>query len=369
MNHVHKRRLMAPPRGHQAPWFSFVVHLRSRGDLDRWATTSTVRGDAGEGWRERVMSGPPLVASTFSFRSTPMTGNLIVIPRLPEDIIFGDGPKLVARAVEIAAARGARVVGLAGLTAPATRGGESLLPALPHGVTLTNGNSYTAAVSCANVREACRFLGCDRPTVAVVGSTGSVGMAASRLLAEDEEVDLVLIGRTTERARKAGPDSGARVTYSGRLEDVADADVVLTLTHDRAARLRPELFDGSRERVIIDVAQPTNVEVDQRGAFAARRVRVVRGGWVLMPGGISSQDHTKVMTDGDPDAAPGSAPACLAETCLFAADGIHEHAVGPGSADLGRLLEEIAARRGILVAPLSLEAAGSPGPVVDAVGR
>jgi len=360
---------MAPPRGHQAPWFSFVVHLRSRDDLDRWATTSTVRGEAAEGWRERVMSGPPLVASTISFRTAPVNGNLIVIPRLPQDIIFGEGPKLVARAVEIAAARGARVVGLAGLTAPATRGGESLLPTLPHGVTLTNGNSYTAAVSCANVREACRFLGRERPSVAVVGSTGSVGMAASRLLAEDEEVDLTLIGRTTERARKAGPDPGGRVTYSGRIEDAAAADVVLTLTHDRSARLRPDLFDGARERVIVDVAQPTNVEYEKRGAFAARRVRVVRGGWVLMPGGVSSQDHKKVMTDGDPDAAPGSAPACLAETCLFAADGIHAHAVGPGSADLGRLLEQIAARRGVHVAPLSLEAAGSSGLAVDVAGR
>jgi fatty aldehyde-generating acyl-ACP reductase len=365
---MHRSHLMAPVRGHQVPWFSFVVHLRSREDLDRWATTATMTGPAGEAMRERILAGPPLVASDFSFRGSPMTGNLIVIPRLPEAIIYEEGRRLIARAVEIAAVRGARVVGLGGLTAPATRGGESLLPDLPQGVTLTNGNSFTAAVSRANVREACEFLGRERPTVAVIGSTGSVGTAASRLLAEDEDVDLVLIGRTTERARETGPGAGARVTYSGRIEDAAEADVVLALAHDPSARLAPELFDGSRERVIVDVAQPTNVPVEARGAFAERRVRVVRGGWVRLPGGISSGDHQKVMTDGDPGAAPESGPACLAETCLFAADGLREHAVGPGSAELARLLERIASRRGIVVAPLSLETAGSHGPEVDVVG-
>jgi predicted amino acid dehydrogenase len=359
------RHLMAPDGGRQVPWFSFVVHLRSRSDLDRWSTTAAMKGEDGEKWRDRVLRGPPLHASTFSFRSTPVTGDLIVIPRLPEDIIFGDGPEMVARAVQISYARGARVVGLGGLTAPATRGGMSLLPSLPAGLTLTNGNSFTAAVSRANVLEACEFLGRSRPLVAILGSTGSVGVATSQLLAEDA-VDLLLIGRSTERARKAGPTGTGRVRYSGQIAEVSEADVVLTLTSGGTADLSPDHFDGSRERVIVDVAQPSNIAVDDREAFHRRRTRVVRGGWVQMPEPISSHSHESVMTDGEPAAPPGSAPACLAETCLFATEGIREHSAGPGSAELAHMLNRIAARRGVRVCPLPLEAATSDSFQADA---
>jgi fatty aldehyde-generating acyl-ACP reductase len=355
MGNLSGRHLMAPDGGRQVPWFSFVVHLRSSSDLDRWSTTAVMEGEDGEKWRDRVLRGPPLHASTFSFRSTPVTGDLIVIPRLPEDIIFGDGPEMVARAVQISHARGARVVGLGGLTAPATRGGMSLLPSLPAGLTLTNGNSYTAAVLRANVLEACEFLTRPRPLVAILGSTGSVGAAASQLLAEDG-IDLLLIGRSTERARRTGPGVMKRIRYSGEVAEVAEADAVLALTSGGTAQLRPDHFDDFRERVVIDAAQPSNIAVADREAFRRRRIRVVRGGWVQMPGAISSQRHQSVMTDGEPAAPPGSAPACLAETCLFATEGIRKHSVGPGSAELAHMLDRVAAKRGVKVCPLPLEA-------------
>jgi len=358
---------MAPRGGHRVPWFAFVIHLRSRSDLDKWSATAKAKGAEAGDWRDRVLRGPPLHASTFSFRSSPVIGDLIVIPRLPEDVIYGEGPRLVARAVEIAYARGARVVGLGGLTAPATRGGTTLLPSLPPDLTLTNGNSFTAAAVRANVLDASKYLGCRRPLVAILGSTGSVGVAASQLLSEDD-VDLLLIGRSTERARRAGPAATKRIRYSGELADVAEADVVLVLTSGANAELKPEHFDGARERVVVDIAQPANIALDRREGFRRRRVRVVRGGWVQMSGAISSHAHEEVMADGEPDAVPGSAPACLAETCLFATDGIREHAVGPGSADLARLLERIAKRRGVQVCPLPLEAAEPGGLRSDAVG-
>lgn len=351
------RHLMTPG-GHQVPWFSFVVHLRSFDDLERWSTTATMSGADAEERRKHVLHGPPLLASTFRFRSNPLTGELIVIPRLPEDIIYGEGPRLVARAVQIAADRGSRVVGLGGLTAPATRAGTSLLPSLPRGVVLTNGNSFTAVAASANVLEACEFLGQPHPLVAVIGSTGSVGVAASQLLA-DHDLDLLLIGRSTERVRRVAPKKTNGIRFSDRLADVLDADVVLVLTSDKSARLRPEHFDGSRERVVIDVAQPSNVPVTSREAFRRRRALVVRGGWALVPGAISSHAHEAVMTDGDPTAQPGSAPACMAETYLFAADGLREHAVGAASPELARMLQRIAARRGVKVSPLALEPAAS----------
>jgi predicted amino acid dehydrogenase len=273
-------------------------------------------------------------------------GEVILIPRLPDEIIYGTGRALIASAVEIAALRGSRVVGLGGLTAPATHGGSSLVANLPPGITLTNGNSFTAAVARKNVLDACEVLGATRPTVAVLGSTGSVGTVVSELLAGDN-LDLLLIGRSTARARAAAGALADKVQVSSELSAVADADIVIVLTGDKSARLSPESFPPDRERVVIDVAQPPNIPVDQRPAYRARRARVVRGGWVQIPGTISSHLPDRLMTEGDPSAPPGTAPACLAEAWLYATTGIRDHAVGAGSSELARLLSRLAIKRGV----------------------
>ena len=67
---------------------------------------------------------------------------------------------------------------------------------------LTNTNAYTAVLVQANVHEAAADLGLGSGArVAVIGCTGSVGVPASRLLADDG-FPLVLVGRTVERVRR-----------------------------------------------------------------------------------------------------------------------------------------------------------------------
>jgi fatty aldehyde-generating acyl-ACP reductase len=351
-----RRNLASSNWSRQVPWFAFVVHLRKREELEDWSASGFMRSHWGsdEGWQERVLTAPPFVISSLSFRASPVTGELILIPRLPEDVVFGEGRRLVARAVEIAVERGARVVGLGGLTAPATRGGASLIPALPEGVTLTTGNAFTAAVARHNVRDACRHLGRTRPVVAVLGATGSVGIAASRLLAEDE-IELLLVGRSVPRLQRAIPELQERAVFSSELGDLRRADVVLVLTSDRSATLSAQHFDGSRRRVVVDLAQPANVEPHTVAQLRELQVSVVRGGWVHIPGATSAHDAQRVIAAEDPGAPPGSGPACLAETCMFAVEGIREHATGAASVDLAQRLERIAAKRGVRMLPLALD--------------
>jgi fatty aldehyde-generating acyl-ACP reductase len=359
----------SPGRPH-APWFSFIMHLREPGDLDKWQAADALRRHCAtdDEWRDQMLSAPPVVAGTLHFRSSPVTGDLMVIPRLPDDIIFGDGRKLVARAVEIAARRGARTVGLGGLTAPATRGGESLLAALPKGVTLTNGNSLTALAARDNVREACAHLRREHLTVAILGSTGSVGVAASRLLADDD-ISLLLIGRSTQRVRATVPELGERAEFSGDLTDVRRADVVLVLTSEQSAQLTPDHFDDTRPRVVIDIAQPPNIGPAWWPAFRRHKAHVVRGGWVQLPGAVSSQTAENITTEGDRNAPRGCVPACLAETCLFAVEGISKHAVGKGSTKLAFQLEHAAARHGVVVRSLELSAGPEANSRADNVTR
>lgn len=347
--------LMASVLGHQAPWFSFLIHLLERRDIDKWNASSMASADPAqaENRRNRLLAASPMVISTLRFRSSPALGEVILVPRLPEDIVFGEGRRLVARAVEIAAFRGSRVVGLGGLTAPATRGGETLLATLPPRVTLTNGNAFTAVAARANVQEAREFLDRPRPKVAILGSTGSVGGAVTRLLADDD-VELLLIGRSVDRAKRAVPELADSVAFSSDLNDVNEADVVLVLTSDASARLSPQNFPVSRERVIIDIAQPPNITAELRPVFARRKVYVAKGGWVQIPGVASSHAPGRFISDDDADAPRDTAPACVAETWLFAVEGIQTHAVGAASVELARMLERSALRRGVLVRPLGL---------------
>ncbi len=356
-----RRRPVAAGWSHRAPWFAFLVHLRKLEELDDWRTSALMKRHWAndEEWHQRVLAGPPFVISTLKFRASPVTGELIVIPRLPEDIVFGEGRKLIARAVQIAAERGARVVGLGGLTAPATRGGASLLPELADEVTLTTGNAFTAAVARQNVRDACRHLRRPRPLVAVLGATGSVGVAATRLLAEDD-IELLLLGRSKQRLRRALPELDRRAEFATDLAELHRADIVLVLTSDPSARITPEHFNDARGQVVIDVAQPANVDVDTVAQLRAYKVEVVRGGWVHIPGATSSHDAHSVIAAEDQGAPAGSGPACLAETCLFAVEGVRTHAVGAASTELARRMEASAVRRGVRVLPLALQARPRP---------
>jgi predicted amino acid dehydrogenase len=232
--------------------------------------------------------------------------------------------------------RGAKVIGLGALIAPATIGGSWLLEQLPAGVTVTNGNAYTAAVLRNNVLDVVRELALNRPAhIAVLGSTGSVGGVLSRLLA-NSGLHLTLIGRGVAKVRQVSGDLAAVAQFSEELADVAKADVIVALTSAASARLMPELIrDGA---IVVDASEPANVSEEDARAWSPR-IRVVRGGRVRIPDyhctyDFGLQDSTETF-------------ACLAETYLFSLDGIHEHSVGAPCPSLADRLERVALRHGV----------------------
>jgi predicted amino acid dehydrogenase len=184
--------------------------------------------------------------------------------------------------------------------------------------------------------------------VAVVGCTGSVGVPASRLLAGDG-YDLVLVGRTEERVRNRLPELAGRARVAAGLDSVAESDVVVLLTADASARLQPRHVSSGA--VVIDVAQPGNVDPALYGDFRQRGAVVVEGALVRIPGYRCTVDM------GMP--GPEDTAACVAESYLFAREGIREHSVGYPSPELAERLERVALRRGIHPRPLDLLQAAS----------
>lgn len=343
---------MPPYLTNERPWFTFLVHPRDAEDLHAApgapliAEHSTTEAE----FRDKMLSLPPMVVGEVRFGFAPVRGEVVGVFCMPEDILHMQGRREIVAAVELAVGRGSPVIGLGALTAPATRGGAVLVPLVPKGVTVTTGNAYTAAVAHRNAMTAVAALGRPGPVrVAVVGCTGSVGVATTRLLA-GEGLDLVLIGRATYRVHRELPDIAARSIVSEDRRDVSRADVVLLLTGDPTAQLDPDMpRPGS---IVIDFSHPFNIPPRDFGRFRERDIRIAQGGLVVIPG-YSNSTELRL-----PDQR--CTLACLAETYLFACEGIREHSVGHASVELAIELERIAGRYG--VRPRELELDGRPAP-------
>lgn len=349
---------MLPYLTNDAPWFSFLVHGRDVADFFLVGGSSIIASHSAsqQEFIAKMSTMPPTVIGTVRIGSGPAWGEVIAIVRMPGEILRPAGRAQITQAVLLAAQRGSAVIGLGALTAPATRGGTTLVPSLPKGVTLTTGNSYTAAVALENVIEAAAALGLGTSArVLVVGATGSVGVAASHLLAE-EGFDLLLAGRTLSRVERELGELARVATLSAGLADVPQADILLLLTSDASSLLTPEMPRPGA--IVIDFAQPANVDPARYGEFAVRDVHVVQGGLVKVPGLRCTVD----MRLADRDCTL----ACLAETYLLAREGIRTHSVGNARPEAARHMLKLAAKHGFSARPLGIPGdAPIRGPVRD----
>jgi len=324
----------------------FFIHPRDVEDLHNAPGASLISAHSAteEEFTAKMLTMPPTISGEATFGFAPIRGETLVVFRMPEQIMFANGRAQIEEAVRVAAIRGTRVIGLGALTAPATRGGQTLLPLLPRGITLTTGNAYTAAVARSNVVGVSEAMGLGTDaTVAVVGCTGSVGVCASRLL-DRAGFRLILVGRSVTRVRKELPDLIPHATVSGSLADAAVADIILLLTGDPTAQIPPELPKPGAS--VLDLAHPVNVPPSRYPLFADRGVQVLQGGLVKIPGYHCTQEMRL------PDRR--CALACLTETYLFARAGITTHSVGQASVDTALMLEEIAEQFGVRPWPLAL---------------
>jgi fatty aldehyde-generating acyl-ACP reductase len=332
------------------PWFTFLVHPRDIRDLDSIRAASLLRrySDSEEEYVAKACTLAPLVLGDVRVGGVPVRGEIVCAVRMPDTVMTGAGMAAVVEAAKLAASRGTALIGLGGLTAPAMGGGERLLRHLPAGVKVTNGNGYTAAVTRANVREAAAWLGLhDRAKVVVVGSTGSVGGAASRLLADDG-YELVLLGRNQSRVEHLLGDLAGRATLSADFGLVRGADIVVALTHETKAKLSPELVRPGA--VVIDVAAPYNIEPARVPTFARRGIHVAKGALARIPGFFCAQDF----------AMPGPTDtfACLAETYVLARQGLFEHSVGRPTKEYALHVEALAQRYGAFPRPITADLEG-----------
>ena len=245
-------------------------------------------------------------------------GHVVLVPFGARHLLTdtAGGRRRVGQAVDRAASLGAAVVGLGALTATVTAGGLTLRDRTDIGV--TNGNAFTAAIVEDQIRMLLPHVSerTARPHIAVVGASGSVGTAVTKLLARDPAgARLTLIARNAARLTALAADIAGEVevAVATSIDAVLDADLIVLLTASADSLLGPEhLAPGA---IVLDATQPRNTSPAL--AVARPDVLVVDGGIVSIP--------SLRLVGGEIGLPDGRSYACFAETAILALTGHRGH--------------------------------------------
>jgi acetylornithine/succinyldiaminopimelate/putrescine aminotransferase/predicted amino acid dehydrogenase len=186
--------------------FAFLVHpldLENYSDFD--ASLSAFSHDELKSLTSKwnTLVEPFVIAQTriVSTAGASAYGEFVVVPRTAEELMElprKEAFELVKAAVDLAAQRGARIVGLGAYTSIITNGGRSFAE---YPVAVTTGNSYTVVSAVEAILEALQKLNVkmEHTSAAVVGATGAIGRCIAFLLAQEVK-SLILIGNPQNAA-------------------------------------------------------------------------------------------------------------------------------------------------------------------------
>ncbi|MDW4574045.1 semialdehyde dehydrogenase [Microbacterium sp. M3] len=299
--------------------FAFTVHPRAvlREDMARvWRPLGLVP-EAVYDTALRRLPVPPVTMAGVQIGGERV-GHVVLVPFGARHLLTAvdEGRRRVSRAVDRAVSLGADVVGLGALTATVTAGGATLRERTD--IAVTNGNAFTAAIVEDQVRMLLPHVAArsGRPHIAIVGASGSVGTAVTKLLARDAgDVRLTLIARTAPRVRTLADAvaNDVEVEVAHTIDAVRDADLVVLLTASADTLLGPEHL--GRGAIVLDATQPRNTAP----TLAAARPDVL-----LIDGGIVTIPSLRLV-GGDIGLPDGRSYACFAETAVLALTGHTGH--------------------------------------------
>jgi len=282
---------------------------------------------------EKLMAyAPPFVYSKVEGIKSPTgveaEGWLISVGGTPKEIM-AHSPEFTYRrllaAADMAKRLGAQIMGLGAFTKVVGDAGVTV--AKRASLPITTGNSYSASGALWAAHDAVlrmRLLpppqGKERVKfkAMVVGATGAIGAACSRLLVRAaEEVTLVSPETAKLLALKASilmetPD--AKIVLSARADThLANMDMVVTATSGAGKKIL-DIMKVKPGCVITDVARPLDLPPEE----VAKRpdVLVIESGEILLPGQV------RMKNIGLPK---NVAYACLAETIVLALEGRFEN--------------------------------------------
>lgn len=255
----------------------------------------------------------------------PVRGWIITLPLTAEQMLEDRvlARKKILDGVRLAEKMGAAIAGLGAFTSSITNGGSDI--ANLSKIFITNGNALTAGVAVSAVEKIMHDLRKKNPrkriNLAVVGATGSIGGAVSKILASKGDFNsLILVGRTPENLEKLNEEikeiihsrNIAKIKITADIKSVARADIVIVSTSAKGAIIKPEHL--KKNAIVYDITQPRNTSTEIKEE--RKDVKFIEGGIISTPG-VNYHFNFGIPKE--------AAFACLAETMILAAEGANKH--------------------------------------------
>jgi predicted amino acid dehydrogenase len=299
---------------------------------------------------------PPIryvdIGPVVSLGGSEARGFALLCPLMPQHFVTLPSSRVkqkVKATVNLASRLGAKIVGLGGFTSVCCDEGREIVEDCD--VAITSGNTLTAALAIQEVIRASKLLDLEleNAKMAVIGATGDIGSAVTRVLAP-RVAETVIAARNYDRlnefAHELSVNSNSKISIVKYVhEAVREADIILTATNAVTTVIDPaDLLPGA---IVCDIAIPHNI---------SREVRNVRNDILVFDGGIASYPPLESMgkkrrwTSLFP--VPTQIYGCLAETIVLALDGRYENfSIGRGriTEDRISLIWEMSGRHGFSI--------------------
>ena len=237
---------------------------------------------------------PPLLLSRITGLRSQATGNraegwLLGSPltaaqtrRLPPQTVYDKAVK-VGR---LAQRQGARILGLGATTSAVGDGGVTVAQRLK--MPVTTGRSMAVGFAVEALKQAAEERGLDLgvSTAAVVGASGTVGLAMAEMLAPLVR-KLILVGqreiRVSQARAQAEAAGASEVRVWTEIEPLVEADIVVTATSAYHPVVGPDAL--KRGALVCDIAVPP--DVTQAVRKTRPDVELINGTMVEMPGPVA----------------------------------------------------------------------------------
>lgn len=346
--------------------FAFVVHPRDYGDV---VSNLKFLKKIPRSWIIRyfsmmwpfTLSRITGVKSLVDGRELP--GWVIGVPIFAHEMMENreGARRKISRGIRLAKSRGAKIVGLGGLTGSITEGGAGLYKV--NGVSVTAGRAYTAFVVKSYVDDVVQKYGLNKAdlSIAVVGAAGGVGTAVSRLVLKENYKKIYLIDLERKLHHvfdEHGLNNVPSVEITHLIGKVREADIIVTVTNAPEAVVEnDDIMPGT---IIVDDAQPSDISkeiIDSR-----RDILVIEAGVLTAHDSIRTGTNFRLANKDE-------IYCCLGEVMAVAAsDWEGEYQPREISPELIAQISHMATGMGFKLAPYQAYGKMVPQEQIDAVG-
>jgi predicted amino acid dehydrogenase len=312
--------------------FSFIIHPLSKSQLFEIPIIKPLLGTKIAASIEDLMKHSPgfhygkITGIKSEFNGKEVEGDLFALPMTPK-VMMKQNPEKVYEALGKicvdAYKKGSKIIGLGAYTKIVGDAGVTVNERSPIPVTTGNSLSASATLWAASFgiekmqlvkRKDKIYLG----TCMVVGATGSIGKACSKILTRQWKTIIVSAPRPykvlelVRELRALNPDAEV-IGTSNPDKYSSQCDLIITSTSAQGEKVL-DIMNVKPGCVICDVSRPFDISLED----AAKRpdVLVIASGEVTLPGDVRMAKGIGL---------PGNTVyACLAETALLAMEGRHE---------------------------------------------